>query len=71
MADDADYATDSAETILSAKLSTRVVYTGVSAENCEECDTPIPQARREAIPGCQLCAFCQSKLERKTNVRRG
>lgn len=69
MADDADYATDSAETILSAKLSTRVVYAGVSAENCEECNTPIPQGRRDAIPGCQLCAFCQGKLERKSGRR--
>jgi phage/conjugal plasmid C-4 type zinc finger TraR family protein len=70
MADDGEYANDSTETMLSAKLASRVVYTGVSAENCEECDTPILQARRKAIPGCQLCAFCQTKLERKTNGRR-
>lgn len=70
MADDADYAADHAETLLSAKLSGRVVYKGTSAEHCEECSTPIPQGRREAIPGCQLCAFCQGKLERKTGGRR-
>lgn len=31
-----------------------------SAEFCAECDEPIPQARREAIPGVQLCVTCQS-----------
>lgn len=36
-----------------------------SAEECEECGDEIPQARRLAVPGCQLCVFCQEKLERK------
>lgn len=31
-----------------------------SAEFCEECDEPIPQARREAMPGVRLCVACQS-----------
>ncbi len=41
----------------------RHLHQGDSAEFCEECDAPIPQARREAIPGVQLCIQCQSKLE--------
>lgn len=30
-----------------------------SAEYCEECEEPIPQKRREAYPGTQLCANCK------------
>ena len=33
---------------------------GESLENCEECDAPIPQARRKAVPGVRLCVTCQS-----------
>ncbi|MTH77385.1 DksA/TraR family C4-type zinc finger protein [Paracoccus aestuariivivens] len=31
-----------------------------SAEFCAECDEPIPEARRQAIPGVHLCVNCQS-----------
>lgn len=69
MADDIDVASGYQEVLLNATLANRVVYEGVSAESCEECDTPIPQARRLAIPGCTLCAFCKGKQERKTGKR--
>jgi len=36
---------------------------GESATHCEECEAVIPEARRAAIPGVQLCVACQSKLE--------
>lgn len=36
-----------------------------SAEECEECGDDIPEARRKAVPGVQLCVFCQEKHERK------
>ena len=36
-----------------------------SAEECEECGDEIPEARRKAVPGCQLCVFCQEKHERR------
>lgn len=26
---------------------------------CEECDEPIPAARRDAVPGVRLCVACQ------------
>lgn len=26
---------------------------------CEECDAPIPEARRKAVPGVRLCLRCQ------------
>ncbi|SRW06990.1 DnaK suppressor protein [Shigella sonnei] len=30
---------------------------GESLDECEECGAPIPQARREAIPGVRLCIY--------------
>lgn len=41
------------------------IQSGESAEFCVECDCPIPEARRAAIPGVQLCVPCQSSLEAK------
>lgn len=35
-----------------------------SARFCAECDEPIPDARRQAIPGVQLCVDCQSGRDR-------
>lgn len=37
--------------------------TGPSLERCRDCDQPIPEARREAIPGVQLCIACQSERD--------
>ena len=34
---------------------------GESLTHCEECNKPIPLARREAIPGVRLCVACQSE----------
>ncbi len=38
---------------------------GESLTHCEECDAPIPRARREAIPGIRMCVSCQGELERQ------
>lgn len=32
---------------------------GPGLEHCEDCDTEIPQARRDAVPGVRLCVNCQ------------
>ncbi len=32
---------------------------GPGLTHCEQCDTPIPAARREAVPGVRLCVACQ------------
>ena len=32
---------------------------GPGLMRCEECDKPIPAARRKAIPGVRLCVTCQ------------
>ncbi|KES24061.1 MULTISPECIES: DksA/TraR family C4-type zinc finger protein [Pseudomonas] len=33
---------------------------GESLTHCEECDAPIPEARRKAVPGVRLCVNCQA-----------
>nr|WP_063571290.1 DksA/TraR family C4-type zinc finger protein [Luteibacter rhizovicinus] len=37
---------------------------GRSLERCEECDKPIPEARRKAVPGVRLCVACQEQADR-------
>lgn len=32
---------------------------GPGLTHCEECDAPIPEARRKAVPGVRLCVACQ------------
>ncbi|MAB25076.1 DksA/TraR family C4-type zinc finger protein [Pseudomonas neustonica] len=36
---------------------------GDSLAFCEECDEPIPEARRQALPGVRLCITCQSAAD--------
>ena len=36
-----------------------------AATECEDCGEEIPQARREAMPGCTRCAECQQMHERQ------
>lgn len=38
---------------------------------CEECDAPIPEARRAAIPGVAYCVTCQQIAELKSKHYRG
>lgn len=38
---------------------------------CEECDEPIPEARRRALPGVQICVTCQEILELKNKHYNG
>lgn len=44
---------------------------GESLTNCEECNKPIPPARREAIPGVRLCVACQAKQDAKAKTASG
>ena len=36
---------------------------GDSLTHCEECEAPIPEARRQALPGVRLCVACQSERD--------
>ncbi|WP_213732848.1 TraR/DksA family transcriptional regulator [Citrobacter europaeus] len=38
---------------------------------CEECDAPIPEDSRIAIPGVELCVTCQQVEELKAKHYRG
>ncbi|MDH5455733.1 MAG: DksA/TraR family C4-type zinc finger protein [Gammaproteobacteria bacterium] len=42
---------------------------GESRKNCEECDAPIPEARRAAVPGVRLCVKCQSEIDEASKLR--
>lgn len=44
---------------------------GVSASICEECDQPIPAARRAAFPGVTRCVSCQTIHEQQSKHFRG
>jgi len=37
---------------------------GPSAEQCDECGTDIPEARREALRGVRHCVACQTELDK-------
>jgi phage/conjugal plasmid C-4 type zinc finger TraR family protein len=43
----------------------RRLATGPGLEHCVECGTPIPEARRKAIPGVRLCVACQEADDRE------
>lgn len=43
---------------------------GESLTHCEECDAPIPEARRQAVPGVHLCVNCQAQADRAGQGRR-
>lgn len=38
---------------------------GQGLSHCEECERPIPEARRKAVPGVRLCVACQTELDKE------
>ena len=44
---------------------------GDSALICAMCEEPIPEARRQAMPGVQTCIECQNDVERLGMTTRG
>ena len=45
--------------------------TGESLSDCAECDEPIPEARRRAMPGVTLCIDCQQERDARPALRGG
>lgn len=41
---------------------------GESLLLCEECESPIPEARRQAVKGVRLCVKCQEILDEQGNA---
>ena len=57
------------DSVKDAVLSARArLPTGAGSEICEDCGGPIPERRRQALPGTRTCVPCQS--ERDTEARR-
>lgn len=44
---------------------------GESLKHCEECDAPIPEARRKAVPGVRLCVACQQAQDEDPSTHSG
>ena len=44
---------------------------GESLTHCADCDEPIPERRREAIPGVTLCVECQQERDGRFRSRGG
>jgi len=44
---------------------------GQSLRKCEECDEPIPEARRQAVPGVRLCIVCQEAVDMEQRISSG
>ncbi len=42
-----------------------------SRTHCAECEEPIPERRRAAVPGVQLCTECQQERDGGFNARGG
>lgn len=61
--DAADIATDTTQALTEASLAQRTRYQGVSRLYCLECEEEIPEGRRQAIPGVELCVACQELEE--------
>jgi phage/conjugal plasmid C-4 type zinc finger TraR family protein len=38
---------------------------GPGLTHCEDCGGPIPEARRQAMPGVRLCVACQEAADRE------
>ena len=44
---------------------------GESLTHCEQCEEPISEARRKAVPGVRLCIECRSEFEKKDGALTG
>ena len=53
------------------RLKARKAPVGDSLTHCADCDEPIPEARRVALPGVKLCIDCQQERDSVYKVRGG
>ena len=54
-----------------ARLRARKAPQGESLTHCAECDEPIPEKRRIALPGVKLCVDCASERDARPEARGG
>jgi len=53
------------------KLARDRLPRGESLAHCQECGKPIPEARRQAVPGVRLCVPCQAERDKEQVARSG
>ena len=54
-----------------ARMQSQKRPVGESLTHCAECEEPIPEARREALPGVKLCIDCQQDRDGSFKPRAG
>ncbi len=54
-----------------ARMQAKKRPVGESLTHCADCDEPIPEARRVAIPGVKLCIECQQEMDSAFKPRAG
>ncbi len=54
-----------------ARLKARRAPEGESLTHCAECEEPIPEARRAALPGVKLCIDCVAERDGAQAARGG
>ncbi len=54
-----------------ARLKARKAPQGESRTHCAECEEPIPEPRRIAIPGVKLCIDCQQERDSRFVAKGG
>ncbi|MGB0411875.1 MAG: DksA/TraR family C4-type zinc finger protein [Pikeienuella sp.] len=54
-----------------ARMQSQRGPVGESLSYCAECDEPIPEPRRRAIPGVKLCIECQQERDAAFKPRAG
>ena len=54
-----------------ARLKARKTPVGDSLTHCAECEEPIPEVRRAALPGVKLCIECVRERDAAYQVRGG
>jgi phage/conjugal plasmid C-4 type zinc finger TraR family protein len=54
-----------------ARARAKLEAAGPARMHCEECEAPIPAARRAAVPGVRLCVKCQEEADRAETLFSG
>ncbi|RYH12159.1 DksA/TraR family C4-type zinc finger protein [Tropicimonas sp. IMCC6043] len=54
-----------------SRMKARRQPVGESLTHCAECEEPIPEARRAALPGVKLCIDCQQERDSAYTQRGG
>jgi len=54
-----------------ARMQAQKRLVGESLTHCAECEEPIPEKRRTALPGVKLCLECQQERDGAFKARAG